>query len=499
MKPIRVAGLAALGMFLTSVTVYSFTPPGGVKISADNASDNRVVVGDDTAPVQDNNNVVAASQSQFSAGTTLHVDGRLGHTRLEKGSRGETFMMLEVRADSDRAAARAPVNLAIAIDRSGSMKGNRLRNAIQGASAAIDRLNDGDVVSVVTFDAKTQVLVTPTVIDSSSRSRVRSEVQGITLGGDTCISCGIEDALVQLDRTSGRVNRMIVLSDGDATAGVRDIPGFRAMAQRARDRGTSITTIGVDVDYNEKIMTAIAADSNGRHYFVENESSLERVFESETAALTTTLASGAEAQIELSPGVELVRVFDRTFRRSGNRVIVPLGSFGGGETKTVLLKVRAPTDRDGSTAVASVDLTYRDHVGDTDGRCGGKLALDVGSGAPSDLDAVVEGRVNRSETASTLREANDLFAQGRVEDAKHKLEERQRALQTAAATAAANAAPARKADVDRDFAAQTSAVADANQVFAAPPAGAAPAPAATTHAGKAAMKENASKALDMGF
>ncbi len=509
MKPTRVAALAALGMFLTSVSVYSFTPPGGVKITADEGVRAGLLAGTDNGGAQDNGGAATTKGSAFQAGTTLHVDGRVGHTSLAKGSRGETFVMLEVHADAGKATARAPVNLSLVIDRSGSMKGNRLRNAIQGAAAAIDRLNDGDVVSVITFDARTNVLVPPTTIDASSRSRIRSDVQGITLGGDTCISCGIEDAMIQLDRTSGRVNRMIVLSDGDATAGVRDIPGFRSMAQRARDRGTSITTIGVDVDYNEKIMTAIAADSNGRHYFVENEASLERVFETEASTLTTTLASATEAQIELSPGVELVRVFDRTFRRVGNRVVVPLGSFGGGETKTVLLKVRAPTDREGAQPVADVDLTYRDHVTDVDGRCSGKLALDVTSGAPSELDAIVEGRLNRTETASTLKEANDLFQAGRFADAKRKLEDRQQALVTAAATAAANAEPARKGDVDRDFAAQTTALNDANQQFAAPPAAAAPgafgagqqpaSPAPTSHAAKAAVKQNAAKAMDMAF
>lgn len=511
MKPTRVAALAALGMFLTSVSVYSLTPPGGVQISADTSAQSGLAL-NDTLPKPDNGTAQGPGAT-FNAGTTLHVEGRLGHEKLAKAGPGETFVMLEVKADSGKATARAPVNLALVIDRSGSMKGNRLRNAIQGALAAVERLHDGDVVSVVTFDARTSVLVPPTTIDSSSRSRVRSDIQGITLGGDTCISCGIEDGLAQLERTVGRVNRMIVLSDGDATAGIRDIPGFRSMAQRARDRGAAITTIGVDVDYNERIMTAIAADSNGRHYFVENESALERVFESEAESLTTTLASATEAEIELAPGVELVRVFDRTFRRVGNKVVVPLGSFTGGDVKTILVKVKVPSDQEGIQTVANVDLTYKDHIGNTDGRCGGKLALAVSNGGASDMDALVEGRLNRSETASVLKEANELFQQGRVADAKKKLEERERAVVAASAAANTRAPLARKGDVDKDFTNQQTVLADANQAFAAPPT--AQAPMATAGAGsfaqapagapqearaaKAGVKKNAKVALDMGF
>ena len=68
--------------------------------------------------------------------------------------------MLEVKA-ADGVAARnaAPVNLSLVIDRSGSMKGTRIRNAISAARSAVDRLDDGDVVSVVTFDTQTQVVV----------------------------------------------------------------------------------------------------------------------------------------------------------------------------------------------------------------------------------------------------------------------------------------------------------------------------------------------------
>jgi Ca-activated chloride channel family protein len=511
MKPTRVAVLAALGMFLSSVSVYSLTPPGGVRISAaDDSVTGPAGPTDPSLPTPDS--TATGPGSEFQAGSTLHVDGRLGHSKLGKASRGETFVMLEVKADPAKSKTRAPVNLAIVIDRSGSMKGNRLRNAIQGAASAIERLNDGDVVSVVTFDSRTQVLVQPTPIDASSRSRIRSEVQGISLGGDTCISCGVEDGLALLERTTGRVNRMIVLSDGDATAGIRDLPGFRSMAQRARDRGASITTIGVDVEYNEKIMTAIAGDSNGRHYFVENEAALERVFEQETENLTGTLASGAEAQIELAPGVELVRVFDRTFRRVGNKVIVPLGAFSGSETKTVLVKVRVPSDKEGQQPVADIDLTYRDHVADTDGRCGGKLVLAVADGPSSDIDAVVEGRMNRSETASVLREANDLFQQGRVADARQKLAARAEAVATASAGANNRAPATRKTDVDNDFQSQAKVLAQAGDQFATPPAVAAapiaggfaqapasPAPVQASRPGKAAMKDNAAKALDMGF
>lgn len=427
--------------------------------------------------------------------------------------------MLEVRGENaGRATGQAPVNLSLVIDRSGSMRGTRLNNAIQAATTAVDRLNDGDVVSVVAFDTKTSVIVPTTTIGPGTRGRILSDIRGLTLGGDTCISCGIEDGLALLEQTAGKVTRMIVLSDGDANSGVRDVPGFRSIAQRARDRGVSITTIGVDVDFNEKILSAIAQESNGRHYFVENDAALARIFEEEAQSLTSTIASGAEVAIDLAPGVELDRVFDRSFRRAGNRVFVPLGAFASGDVKTVLLKVRVNGKDAGAAPVAGVEMTYRDLVANNDARCEGKLGVEITDNAAeaSELDAIVAGRVQRSETASALKQANFLFQQGRVVEARRKIETQQQALQGAASKAKTAAPASRAKDVELDFERQIAALDNANSGFATPPAGgqpfatppgavvpqaaAAPAPPPQeSRRGRTTVRENEANAVQLGF
>jgi len=508
MKPTRVALLAAAGMFLTSMSVYSLTPPGGFAhagpgpYGADPVPTTELVPGKTTAVP------LPAELSRFTDGKTLTVEGRVGNPKLARSSNGETFVMLEVRpADGVAAGNAAPVNLSLVIDRSGSMKGTRIRNAIAGAVGAVERLNDGDVVSVVTFDTQTQVVVPTTVIGPGARERINGAIRGIGLGGDTCISCGLEEGMRLLAQTTGKVNRIILLSDGDANHGVRDVPGFRGIAQRAQGRGVSVTTIGVDVEYNEKIMAAIAQDSNGRHYFVADDSGLARVFEEEALSLTRAVASNAEVAVNLAPGVELDRVFDRSFRRAANQIIVPLGTFAGSDVKTVLLKVRVPHDREGTVPVAGVVLAYRDLLSGNDSRCGGELGLEVVPGATpaGELDPLVSGRVQRSETAAVLKDANGLFERGQLDEARRRLATREVALKGAAVQAQNAAPPARAREIDRDFQSQLAAVDGANNAFGpsptfASPPGAPPAPAPqATRAGKSAVRENQKRALDMGF
>lgn len=517
MKASRVALLAFAGMLLSSVSVWSFTPPGGLKssdpvaIGAENNSDSDKPSDDKPS----DGTTVQTDIAHFTAGSTVMIEGRMGHPKILQNERGETFLMLEARATStDRAKAQGKVNLSIVIDRSGSMKGTRLRNAINAAIGAVERLHDGDTVSVVTFDTRTQVVVPASTIGPASRSSVVSAISGITLGGDTCISCGIETGMAEMNAAAPTgINRMIVLSDGDANHGLKDIPGFRSLAQRARDRGIGISTVGVDVDYNEKILSAIAVESNGRHYFVENDAALARVFEGEAEAMTQAVASGAEVDVDLAPGIELDRVFDRTFRRSGNRITVPLGTFAAGDVKTILMKVKLPAGTSQELAVASVDMHYRDLVKDEDGRCAGKLGVEVVDSNPSELDGVVAGRVNRSETAATLKEANALFAQGKGEEARRRIAEREQALREDATKAKTAAPAARAADVAGDFDRQLAAVQEAQSgfatpppaaepvaggIFASPPAAAAPAPTESRQ-GKKQVRRNEENATNLGF
>ncbi|MCB9751112.1 MAG: VWA domain-containing protein [Myxococcales bacterium] len=354
------------------------------------------------------------------------MEGRLGHAVMSAGRPGETFLYVDVNASgaAPGAGVAAPVNLAIVIDHSGSMKGQRLQNAIQAARGMIGRLRDGDTVSVVGYSGDTEVLVPATTIGPGTRAQVLAQVQPMATRGNTCMSCGIEAGMRMLSQRAGAVNRMLVLSDGEANRGVRDVAGLRALAADVRRRGASISSIGVDVDYNERVMFALARESNGRHHFVEDAARLDRAFDAELQSLVKSVADKASLSIELDPGVILEEVFDRSFQQIGSRVIVPLGMFTAQDKKTVLMRLNTPTRPDGELPIAAVDLTYDDLAGAKQGSCHGELAAQLTSDAArvSELDPIVMGRVTRSETVAALAEANELFAAGDETRAREQIQ-----------------------------------------------------------------------------
>jgi Ca-activated chloride channel family protein len=459
--------------------------------------------------------------AHFVDGKALLLDARLGHASIARDSRGgnaETFVLATVTGGDvapDVKTTPAPVHLAIVVDRSGSMAGPKMNNALAAAVGAVERMHDGDRATVVSFETMARVVVPPTTLDASSRPTVETAIRAMRAGGDTCISCALSTATAELDASPGprdEVKRILLISDGEATTGIRDVTGLRALAARARDRGIAVSTIGVDLAFDERVMAAIAQESNGRHFFVPDASALEEVFQEELGTLETAVASDAELAIDPAPGVVVEDVLDRSFRREGKRILVPLGTFDARQEKTVLLKVRVPADSDGDHGVADLSLAYRDVIARQDAHCAGQLALDVRSDgtAQRDLDPFVAARVERSRTSRALTDANELFKRGRVGDARDALARREKELATASPTAvaAASALPlasrAFARPVDKDFGDQKHALDEAQAGFAAGGgasgnSGPAKPFAAAPPAAKSAVKQNQANAVDLAF
>lgn len=427
MKLITLAALTTAGMVSTSIAVWMLNKEAHsanepLQVSSLDANKPR---SEQHVVAQPNNPEVPKDQSKFSAGTTLMMEGRLGHAVLAADQFNETFLFVDVKAESSFAnASSTPVNLAIVIDHSGSMRGQRLTNALEAARGMVRRLRDGDSVSILSYSDTASVIVPVTTINEISRAQIISQIASMESGGHTCISCGLELAMAMLRQRTGAVNRMLLLSDGEANRGLRHIEELRNLAAQAREMGSSISSIGVDVEYNERIMLALAQESNGRHHFVENPASLAQAFDEEFNSLVQTIAKDALLTVELAEGIEIEEVYDRSFQQFGQRLLIPMGTFAASENKTFLVRVSLPKRVRGEKPVAKIGLSYTDLLRNVAGNCEGQLVAHLTDDLAriSQTDPLVLGRVTRSETATALREANSLFASGDASGARRRIQ-----------------------------------------------------------------------------
>jgi Ca-activated chloride channel family protein len=435
--------LSATGMIATGAIVWATVDP---------AHDSPPIAGDPPAPPPAPP-PPPPDRSHFQAGKTLMVEGRLGNAVLPANLDTETMVFVDVTAAEVVAKKPPPLDLSIVIDKSGSMAGKRLVNALAAARTAVQRLNDGDVVSVLSFNTSVDIVVDATVVDATSRPKIIAKIATIRAGGDTCISCGIDTAMRVLAQHPGMVDRILLLSDGQPTAGVRDVGSFQRIAENCRRMGASVTTIGVDLEYDERVMSTIARGSNGHHYFVADPTGLPTIFDQEMASLTKTVANNAQLTVDLAPGVTVEQVFDRANLGSASQIVVPFGTFSAGDHKTLLARVRIPRGGAGERPIAAIRLRYDDLAEAKAGNCDGQLAarLTANTNELTPLDPVVSARTSSSTTANTLETANELARHGHRAEAQRLVQDAKTRLDAERRAGVAHASPAAKASVDKAF------------------------------------------------
>lgn len=403
---IRNVAVWSLACMLTAcTTIYKIVPPGGVAPSA------TVVADEKLAP--------AAPSPAMAKQSPIEVETRIGHTRLSATGERSTLVLVMAKgravAGSDTPVGTIGGRTALVIDSSGSMGGARMSFARKATTRWIQSAPPSDVLSLVTFDDRAQVIAPATPLSFEGKSFLTNQVERVRAAGGTCISCGLEAALTQLQTTGlseGRVNRIVLLSDGDANAGIRDVPGIRQLAARFRDRGVSVSTVGVGASYNEDLLTELAFLSNGLHHFVKTDLDIPRIFEEEAETLATTVATDVTVRFRLGANVEPVRVFGREAKRTGSVMEIPLGAIAVGQTRTVLLEVRVPASL-GDHELGNVELSYRD--AETEHTLMEPSAIvEVADGSDGDMDPLVAMRLQRSHTASALDQATVLFKKGDV-------------------------------------------------------------------------------------
>ena len=153
---------------------------------------------------------------------------------------------------------RAPVNVAIVLDKSGSMQGDKIAKAKDAAIAAIGRLGSDDIVAVVAYDSTVQVIVPATKL--SDKQSVIEQIRRIEAGGSTALFAGVSKGADELRKflDKNRVNRVILLSDGLANVGPQSPSELGALGASLMKEGISVSTMGLGLDYNEDLMTKLA-------------------------------------------------------------------------------------------------------------------------------------------------------------------------------------------------------------------------------------------------
>lgn len=375
------------------------------------------------------------------AGETLNlklVPERGSYLRQEPD---EVVVKIDLSAINDgKKERRTPLNLAVVLDRSGSMTGAKLEKAKQAAMQLVDHLRSDDVFSLVTFSDEARVVVAAQHVED--KDRLKDKIESVRADGSTALYAGVESGAEQLDefRSSKRINRVILLSDGLANVGPSTPRDLRRLGSRLADREISVTTIGVGDDYNEDLMAGLAEASDANYYYVKDTEKLPAIFAKELGELQVVAVRNVRIEITCPEGVTPLGFIGRGERFDGRTAVVKLSQFVPGQDRYLFLRCRV---KENQSDVARVSVRY------TDERDGGSARETSGTVQINFTDdrSAAEQSVNRAVyaekelmlTAVAKDEAMQQADAGNYAAAKKILARQNATLNSAAAGASAAA------------------------------------------------------------
>ena len=254
--------------------------------------------------------MVTAGSMAFAQRVTLDVS--VSNPYLLADSRQTTYLKVGLTGFSlGNESDRSPVNVAIVLDRSGSMEGEKIERAKDAAIMAVNMLDERDIVSIVTYSDGVSVLVPATKI--ADREDVIRMIRSVFADGSTALFAGVSKGAAEIRKffDMQRVNRVILLSDGLANVGPDSPSALGDLGASLRREGISVTTIGLGLGYNEDLMFQLAQKSDGNHAFVENTRDLSRIFQYEFSDVLSVVAQEIDISIHCKPGIVPIRVLGR--------------------------------------------------------------------------------------------------------------------------------------------------------------------------------------------
>ena len=361
-----------------------------------------------------------------------------------------------------RRERRAPVNLALVIDRSGSMSGEKIARAREAALEAVRQLAPDDIVALIAYDSSVQTLVPAQRVGDGRR--LEAAICRIEAGGNTALHGGVTRGAAELRRhleDRRYINRVILLSDGLANVGPSSPEELARLGTALGREGISVTTVGLGLGYNEDLMTRLAQRSDGNTYFVEHSGDLPRIFAAELGDVLNVVARRVVIEIEFPEGVRPLRFVGREGAIHGQRAELTLNQLYGGQEKFALVEVEVAPSRPGAELeIARARVSYEDALSQRAATLDARRRVQFSASRESvvkSADHTVQADYAANVIAVAKDEAIALVDANRREAAAAVLSKRTKELQTMADTygnaavgQVASAAAPMAAKVERD-------------------------------------------------
>jgi Ca-activated chloride channel family protein len=271
------------------------------------------------------------------------------------------YVLLEVQPTQVVAQVRMPVNVSFVLDRSGSMKGEKIERVRRATAQALDLLDAQDIVSVIIFDHRTQVLIPATPVQQ--RDEMQEEISKIRDAGGTRIAPAVDRALQEIEQGGpNAIRRLVLLTDGQTEHEKECL----LRAQEAGRMGVPLTALGVGKDWNEDLLIEMANLSGGTADYIDQADKIVEYFQTTVQRAQNAAIQNTHLTLRLVQGVtpravwQVIPLIDNLGYRpiSERDVSVPLGELETNQGRTLLIELLVQPRPIGQYRIGQLEATY---------------------------------------------------------------------------------------------------------------------------------------------
>jgi Ca-activated chloride channel homolog len=295
----------------------------------------------------------------------VSLNCQVGRERMSvTGGTQVAYVLIEARPNTAVTQARMPLNFALVLDHSGSMKGAKLQAVKEAVKLVINHMAPTDIVSVVIFDDNVRVIVPAQA--ASDKMGLGGAVDSIREGGGTAMSLGMSVGLTELRKhaSPAMVNRMILLTDG-VTYG--DADRCRRIADDAGASGIGIYPLGIGADWDEDLLDNIGQRSSGMPAeFIRRPEDALGLFQRQLQSAEAVSVRNAQLTLRLPAGVtpkKSVKVLPIISEQPQNtlsdrQVMVSFGDLERDAPQATLVELMVEAKPAGTFRIAQAELSY---------------------------------------------------------------------------------------------------------------------------------------------
>lgn len=300
----------------------------------------------------------------YFADKTLFVETALDQPVWLNGSDRPLYLQIDIYSKEIPRRERIPLNIALVLDRSGSMASeDKLVQVKNAARFIVDNLDKNDILSLVTYESSVQTVVPAQAI--TNKRKIMALIDQITPGGSTNLSGGMLQGYAEVAKNlkPGQVNRVLLLSDGLANTGITNSEKLQEICREKEGQGIAISSFGVGADYDEDMLQGLADRGRGNYYFIASSEQISPIFSKEMTGLLAMAAQNVRLELNTVPGISVTDVIGFTYNSNKKSSSVALGDIFSNDHLTVTVQLRVTGKLADSQDAANLTLFYDDVAG----------------------------------------------------------------------------------------------------------------------------------------